>query len=442
MKDLNLDVENFSNLIIDYFKDYFPELNDKNNLLCKSRLDEIKSTINRWKKVLKLDITKENIYEFFDLIMNMKLCELDLTKISKRENIIHYIELFVKLQEYAYERYYKSAIESSAIENNRRIQDAHIDIEFQKRKYITYSGHYEDISEVINNIWGRVNDLSYIIIMNRDSKNIDLKTILRIYDPIGNKMDTSRLLYMPEEQMKLIMSSERLDIDKFIEIERVYLNKGEKFVQENINKSTCYRNVYLYLIRKYFKQMYKSEIKCIEELTQDYKYNIHDKDIYNLSDISQIIYNSQITSAKRDFSQIHSSIKDSFKDYGLDRIFKKDKNSKYFIRRGEVELCLAYYQYISNRKLKKTNFSEVLSFERFEKIRNQVISVRAKTNSENEEVYNLIREFQIMVSNSIDFILSKINVENQLSKLEQIEDEIARIKFIVYMKLFQLNKGR
>lgn len=438
MRDLNLEEHNFSKLIIDYFKDYFPELKDKNSLLYQPILDEIKSTIERWKKSLSLEITEENIYEFFDLVMNMKLCNLDLREIAKKDNIVYYINLFVKLQEYSYERYYRKSIECNAMKNNRRLQDAHMDIELQKRSYVIYREHSERISEIINNIWNRVNDLSYIIIMNSELNDIDLKIILRVYNSTGNKMDTLRLLYMPQQQMDLLMNSKRIDIDKFINIEKSYLDKGETLEPDNINKSTCYRNMYLYLVRKYFKQIYTSEIKCIEELAQDYKYNIHDKNIYNLSDISQIIYNSQTSSEKREIRQIHSSIKDSFRAYGLDEIFKKDNSNKYFIRREEVELCLAYYEYISNRKLKKTNFSIVNNFERFKNIRNQIISVRAKTNQKDEEVYNLIKEFQIMMSNSIDFVLSKISVENQYSKLEQIEDELAHIKFIIDMKFMDL----
>lgn len=76
----------------------------------------------------------------------------------------------------------------------------------------------------------------------------------------------------------------------------------------------------------------------------------------------------------------------------------------------------------------------------FKNIRNQILSVRAKTNQKDEEVYNLIKEFQIMMSNSIDFVLSKISVENQYSKLEQIEDELAHIKFIINMKFMDLRK--
>ncbi|RDY22451.1 hypothetical protein CHF27_013380 [Romboutsia maritimum] len=428
---------NFKDVIVNYFREDFPELKDEKDLLYQSTLDEIKSTIDRWKKVLKLDINQENIDEFFDLIRYMKLNKLDLREISKEESIIDYIKLFVELQENSYKQYYKSAIEVSAMANNMRLQDAHKDIELQKSKYIIYSGHYEEVGEIINHIWDRVNDLSYAIIMNRELNNIDLKTILRTYDYEGNKMDTIRLLYMHEEQSELLMSK-RLDIDKFIDSERLYLKKGEKLAQENINKNTCYRNMYLYLVRKYFKKIHKSEIKCIEELTQDYKYNIHNKKIYNLSDISEIIYNSQLSIEKREYKQINSSIRDSFREYGLDKIFKNENASEYSIRRNEVELCLAYYEYISNRKLKKTNFSKVNEFERFKNIKNQIISVRAKTNQKDEDIYNLVKEFQIMMSNSIDFVLSKINVENQYSKFTQIEDELAHIKFIVDMKLMHL----
>lgn len=438
----NVEKCDFNEQIVNYFKEYFPELKDKNNLLYESKLNEIKSTIRRWKKVLSLDITEENIDEFFDLVMNMKLSNLDLKEISKKNSIVYYIDLFTKLQEYAYERYYKKSIECDAMKNNRRLQDAQMDIEMQKSQYVIYRKHSENINHMINNIWSKVNDLSYISIMNSELNEIDLKIILRVYDSKGNKMDTMRIIYMPQEQDDLLMYSRILDIDKFISIEKAYLDKGETIKPDIINEKACYRNVYLYLVRKYFKQMCETQIKCIKELDKDYQYKIHNKEIYNLSDISKILYNSQTTLKKRDYKQIESSMKDNFKNYGLDRIFKKDKDSKYFIRKEEVELCLAYCEYISNRKLDKINFAEVWSFERFEKIRNQVLSVRAKINNENKEIYELVKEFQTMISNTIDCILSSVNVEYQFSKLEQIEEELAHIMFIIHKKLFQLNKGR
>ena len=343
-----------SELIIHYFKDYFPELKDKNNLLYQSRLDEIKSTIDRWKKVLNLEVTQENIYELFDMIMNMKLCQLDLKLISKKENIDYYIDMFTKLQEYSYDRYYKKLVEYEAMRNNRRVQDADIDIQMQKRKYVVYRNHYIDIKEIISKIWETVNDLSYYIIMNHLLIDIDLKTILRIYDFKGNKIENFRMLYMPEEQSELL-NSEKIDIDKFIDIEMIYLEKGADIIADDISRTTCYRNMYIYLIREYYRQIYTSEICCITELEENYKYNIHEKEKYNLGDISKIIFNSQQGDKKRGYEQINSSIKKSFKSYGLNKIFK-DKSGKYCIERNEVELCLAYYEYILDRKLKKLIF--------------------------------------------------------------------------------------
>ena len=47
-----------------------------------------------------------------------------------------------------------------------------------------------------------------------------------------------------------------------------------------------------------------------------------------------------------------------------------------------------------------------------------------------------------MISNTIDFVLSKINVENQYSKFEQILDELSHIRFIIDMKYLQSIKTK